>query len=82
MSAEAKSLEAQAARPGGRKNNMNFVQYLKAYGALAAYIAITSLLGINFWQVGADVQSLWVVGALALAKMVPSVVCRDRAAAR
>lgn len=82
MSAEAENLDVQVDRPGRRKNSMSFVQYLKAYGALAAYIAITSLLGINFWQVGADAQSLWVLGALALAKVVPSAVCQGRATAR
>jgi hypothetical protein len=82
MSAEAEQPVCQATQAGGRINKMNSVQYLKAYAALAVYIVLTSALGVNFWQVGADGQPLWVVGALAVARMVPVIVCQGRVAAR
>lgn len=43
---------------------MKLIDYAKAYGALALYILLTNVAGLNFWSLARDYRPVWLIGAL------------------
>lgn len=42
------------------------IQYVKGYGVLAGYVALTQAVGLNYWQVEPASRPWWMLGALAV----------------
>lgn len=42
------------------------IKYVKGYGVLAGYVALTQVAGLNYWQVEPASRALWMLGALAV----------------
>jgi MYXO-CTERM domain-containing protein len=47
------------------------INYVKGYGVLAGYVALTHALGVNYWQVEPASRPWWMLGALAVLLLVP-----------
>lgn len=45
---------------------MKLIDYAKAYAALALYIVLTSVVGLNFWSLASGYRPVWLIGALAV----------------
>lgn len=47
------------------------IEYLKGYGVLAGYVAITQGAGLSYWQLEPDSRAWWMLGALAVLTLAP-----------